>query len=48
MTTWAARTWLSFSVQKISVALHRAAALEMAHALGLSAAADTRGAAAAA
>ena len=41
-TTWAARTWLSFSSQKLSVALHRAAALEIAHALGLSTGADGR------
>ena len=34
-TTWSARTWLSFSVQKLSVALHRAAAFEVVHALGL-------------
>ena len=38
VTTWSARTWLSFSVQKVSVALHRGVALELAHALGLSAA----------
>ena len=42
LTTWAARTWLSFSAQKISVALHRAASLEIAHALGLSTGADER------
>ena len=42
LTTWAARTWLSFSTQKISVALHRAASLEIAHALGLSTGADER------
>ncbi len=41
-TTWSARTWLSFQVQKVSVALHHAAALEVARALGLSAAACTR------
>ena len=32
-TTWAARTWRAFSVQKISVAVQRAAALEIAYAL---------------
>ena len=40
--TWATRTWLSWVVQKVSVALHHAAALEVAHALGLSAAVDER------
>ena len=29
-TTWAARSWRSFNVQKISVAVQRAAALEIA------------------
>ena len=42
VTTWAARTWLSFTAQKVSVALHRSVALEIAHALGLSAAVDAR------
>ena len=42
LTTCAARTWLSFSTQKMSVALHRAAALEIAHAIGLSTGADER------
>ena len=42
VTTWSARTWLSFQVQKVSVALHHAAALEIAHALGLSVAIDAR------
>ena len=41
-TTWAARTWTTFTVQKLSVALHRAAALEIALALGLSVATDQR------
>ena len=35
VTTWSARTWLSFKAQKVSVALHRAVALEVSHALGL-------------
>ena len=39
-TTWSARTWLTFKTQKVSVALHRAVALELANALGLSAAVD--------
>ena len=34
VTTWSARTWLSFKTQKVSVALHRAVALELATALG--------------
>ena len=38
-TTWAARSWLSFQCQKISVALHRAAACEIVLALGLAGAA---------
>ena len=41
-TTWAARSWRSFNVQKISVAVQRAAALEIAYALGLSTAGDER------
>ena len=43
VTTWSARTWRTFAVQKVSVALHHAVALEVAHALGLSAAVDARG-----
>ena len=39
-TTWSARTWLSFKAQKVSVALHRSAVVELANALGLSAAVD--------
>ena len=41
-TTWAARSWRSFNVQKISVAVQRATALEIAYALGLSTAGDER------
>ena len=41
-TTWAARSWMAFSAQQLSVALQRATALEIATALGLSAAADPR------
>ena len=41
-TTWSARSWLSFTKQKLSVALHRAAALEIGQALGLSVAVDPR------
>ena len=42
-TTWAARTWRAFAVQQLSVAVHRSVSLEIAHALGLSGAADDRG-----
>ena len=41
-TTWAARTWLSYTVQKVSVALHRAVALEIAESLGFATAVDAR------
>ena len=42
LTTWSARTWTSFTVQKLSVALHRAVAMEIGLALGLSVATDPR------
>ena len=42
VTTWSARTWHTFAAQKVSVALHRAVAYELVHALGLSAAVDER------
>ena len=41
-TTWSARSWLTFSVQKISVALHNSCAMEIADALGLPTAVDPR------
>ena len=41
-TTWSARTWKTFTRQKLSVALHRAVATELVQALGLSHVADTR------
>ena len=41
-TTWSARTWSSYSCHQLSVAIHRAAAWEIAQALDLSAVADTR------
>ena len=41
-TSWAARTWTTFTVQKLSVALHRAVAGEIASALGLSQVVDSR------
>ena len=34
-TTWSARNWMTFQCQKISVALHKAAAFEIACELGL-------------
>ena len=45
-TTWSARSWLSFQVQQLSVALHTALAFEIAKELGMgvAAAADPRGA----
>ena len=39
-TTWAARNYMAFAAQRISVAVHIAAAQEIAEALGLSVAAD--------
>ena len=39
--TWAARTWLYFQAQKISVALQDAVALELSNALGLADASDS-------
>ena len=41
-TTWAARNYMAFAAQRISVAVHIAAAQEIAEALGLSVAADPR------
>ena len=40
--TWSARTWMTFSAQKLSVAVHMAATGELIRALGLAAAADPR------
>ena len=42
LTTWSARTWMAFSTQQLSVAIHSAAAFEIAHALGLATATDPR------
>ena len=42
-TTWAARTWTSFTSQRISVAAQLAMAQEAAEALGMSVTADPRG-----
>lgn len=39
-TTWAARSWRSFAVQKLSVAAHFTVALEISTALGLSTATE--------
>ena len=41
-TTWAARTWMTFAAQKLSVAVHMAATGELIRALGLAAAAAPR------
>ena len=41
-TTWAARTWLTFVAQRLSVAVQLSVAQEAAEALGLSVAADPR------
>ena len=41
-TTWAARSWLSFVRQRISVAVNKSAAHEIGLALGLSVATDPR------
>ena len=43
-TTWSARTWTAFATQRLSVAVQRSAAQEVAEALGLSVAADPRAA----
>ena len=42
-TTWSARTWLTFAMQRISVAVHKAVAKELSDALGFSGAVDPRG-----
>ena len=34
LTTWSARSWMSYQCQKISIALQRAAAFEIAAELG--------------
>ena len=41
-TTWSARSWMSFAAQRISVALHRAAAMEIGRSLGLAVGTDPR------
>ena len=41
-TTWSARTWLAFVRQRISVAIHFAAAKEIAEALKMTMATDSR------
>ena len=41
-TTWSARTWLTFAMQRISVAVHKAVAKELSDALGFSGARLTR------
>ena len=42
-TTWSARTWLTFAMQRVSVAVHKAVAKELSDALGFSGAVDPRG-----
>ena len=42
--TWDSRTWMAFSVQKLSVAVHLAMATELAVALGLPVVGDPRAA----
>ena len=39
-TTWSARTWMTFAMQRISVPIHKAVAKELSEALGFSAAVD--------
>ena len=41
--TWSTRSWRAFAVQKLAVATQRAAAMEIARAMGLTTAYDTRG-----
>ena len=41
-TTWAARTWMTFTAQKLSIAVHMAATGELIRALGRAAATDPR------
>ena len=41
-TTWSARTWTSFTMQRISCALMVAVAWELAGAMGLASVGDTR------
>ena len=43
-TTWSARTWRAFAVQRIAVAAQRAAAMEIVRALSITTAYDTRAA----
>ena len=43
-TTWAARSWMTFVAQRLSVAVQLSMAQEAAEALGLSVAADPRAA----
>ena len=42
LATWSTRNWLTFTRQKLSVAVHLAAANEIGQALGLAHGADTR------
>ena len=44
LSSWSSRTWMSYATQRLSVAVHMAAAGEIIQALGLAAAGDPRGA----
>ena len=41
-TTWSARTWTSYTMQRVACALANAVAFELAEAMGLSRVRDTR------
>ena len=41
-TTWSARTWMTFVMQRLSVAIQRSATFEISRALGFSMATDPR------
>jgi len=45
LTSWSARSWTTFTTQKLSVAVHMACAAEIAQAFGISTAGDPRAAA---
>ena len=45
LTSWSARSWTTFTNQKLSVAVHMATAHEIAQAFGISTAVDPRAAA---
>ena len=43
LTSWAARTWKTYSAHRLSVALHVSVAWEIVSALGIATATDPRG-----